>query len=267
MAIPQTQCPECREVVASEAGFSSGQTVLCPKCETYFTAAPLGSVAARKQPGRPARAESGPRPRKKFSIVNAVVAFVLLLIIAGGVYSFVVYRNQEADKRAREQAERDANPAKMNGPISDAPPKKDGKNKDRKTTPNPNKGPSNPAPPPALDLVLGTILPKSPPPSPAEAQRQIDQLRPQLIGTWKSKPGDPTVRTIEYRADGTFRDEVTGPKARVLEGTWEVAGVAGKKGLKLTRSGGSPPVRTVLEGGELIHDADEPGATAVLVKS
>lgn len=268
MASTQTQCPECRTLVDSAEGFAPGQTVLCPKCETYFTAEPPGSAAPRKQPARPAPMASGKRPRKKFSIVNAVVALVLLLIIAGGVYSFVAFRNQEADKRERDQAERDANPAKMNGPISDGPSKKDGKNrKDRTTAPKktPGSGPDTPA---ELQSVVSDVSGKSPAPTEAQKQQQIARLRPQLIGTWKSKPGPGMLHIVEYRADGTYRDEITTFKGRVLEGKWEVTDIVGKKGLRLKRTGTiDTTVRVIFEGGELIHDADQPGTTVVFVKS
>jgi len=113
----------------------------------------------------------------------------------------------------------------------------------------------------------------SPAVDPAELQRRnaerTAELTGRLAGSWRADLGNGVTQRVEYRADGTYTDTVTGgDRARQLMGTWKVAGLVGTKGLKLTRTGGGrPQVNVVFEGDELVHDADEPGVTAVFRKA
>jgi hypothetical protein len=92
---------------------------------------------------------------------------------------------------------------------------------------------------------------------PAVAERRAAELGKAVVGTWRGG-----TREVEYRADGTFRDAVTGRREWV--GTWAVARLTGTRVLHLTRAGGGPAaVRLTIEGDELIHD-DEPGRATVL---
>jgi hypothetical protein len=269
----KVRCPECDAVVTSKDGFEPGQTVMCPKCEAYFTPGGPEKPARKRRPVREPEPDDSEefddRPRKKkFPVGTAVAAVLLVLLIGGGVFSFVWYRNEEAKKRERDEAELGLERARQNGPVE---PGTGGGG------PGPKKGGGRPIPKPNMTETKGggggggglpislDALTGGSGQSAAEVNQTKAALRPQLVGTWRTKPGAAPARTIEYRTDGTFRDEVTG--GRVVEGKWEVADVLGKKGLKLKRAGGGPAVvRVTFEDGELIHDADDPGTTSVLVK-
>lgn len=99
---------------------------------------------------------------------------------------------------------------------------------------------------------------------PAAAERRAAELGMRVVGAWRGPHPDGGTREVEYRADGTFRDAVTGAGAREWVGTWAVARLTGTRVLHLTRGGGGPAsIKMTVEGDELIHD-DEPGRATVL---
>lgn len=97
---------------------------------------------------------------------------------------------------------------------------------------------------------------------PADAAKHAAALKQRILGVWRGG-----TREVEYRADGTFRDVVTGPGAREWAGTWTAESATGTRVLRVARAGGGPAVVTVtVEGDELIHD-DGTGAATVLRKN
>lgn len=117
-------------------------------------------------------------------------------------------------------------------------------------------------------LAGNLLAPAAPPRTPAETRQLADRLSKQLVGTWRGTTTDGAAREVEYRADGTFRDAVTGGSAaRTLAGTWTAATPTGTRVLKVERTGGGPAaVRVTFEGDELVHDGDRPGVADVLRK-
>jgi hypothetical protein len=59
MSIHRVECPECGAGLKSAAGFKAGQTIACPKCETYFQA------PAQKEEEAPSAAKTTPLARTK----------------------------------------------------------------------------------------------------------------------------------------------------------------------------------------------------------
>ena len=70
MSLLKIKCPECRAGLKSAAGFTPGQTVCCPKCETYFAVEePTDEEPAAAKPRKAVRAAAADddedEPRKK----------------------------------------------------------------------------------------------------------------------------------------------------------------------------------------------------------
>jgi hypothetical protein len=102
-------------------------------------------------------------------------------------------------------------------------------------------------------------------PNPADAQRLRAELGKKLVGTWRADLGNGAVQVIEYRADGTFKDSLTGASGgRETSGSYQIAGLIGTRGLRLDRPIGSRnQVEAIFEGDELIHDTDDPAVSGV----
>jgi hypothetical protein len=77
--IPRATCPECHATLSSPNGFTLGQVIICPKCDTYFdVTAPKPVAAAPAQPtAKPAAKKPAvvvedendpPRPKKKAAV-------------------------------------------------------------------------------------------------------------------------------------------------------------------------------------------------------
>ena len=59
MALLKTRCPECNAGLKSPTGFAVGQTVCCPKCETYFAVEEPDEDAADAAPKKASAATRG----------------------------------------------------------------------------------------------------------------------------------------------------------------------------------------------------------------
>lgn len=66
MSIPQAVCPDCSAKLSSKAGFTAGQKIKCPKCDTVFAV-----PAPKKKPVVLDEDEDErPAPKKKAVIVD-----------------------------------------------------------------------------------------------------------------------------------------------------------------------------------------------------
>ncbi len=177
-----------------------------------------------------------PRPRRPFPLGPVILVVVLILCVAAGVYGYRQNQRAEETRRAAlEESMREAEAAARN------------------RTGNGGATPDLGASAAVLTALTG-----------GSKAAPIESLKPKLIGVWKSKPGESPVRIIEYRADGTYRDEAGKAK---LVGTWTVTEARGQKVLVIERSGGGrSPLRVTFESNELLHDGPEPGQTTVLVR-
>jgi phage FluMu protein Com len=60
MSIPQAICPDCSAKLSSKVGFTAGQKIKCPKCDTVFAV-----LAPKKKPVVLEDDEERPPPKKK----------------------------------------------------------------------------------------------------------------------------------------------------------------------------------------------------------
>lgn len=67
MDIPQVACPECGAKLSSKAGFTAGQRIRCPKCQSVFAV-----PAAKRKPVvlEEADEDDEPRPKKRKPVVQ-----------------------------------------------------------------------------------------------------------------------------------------------------------------------------------------------------
>jgi hypothetical protein len=174
----------------------------------------------------------------------AIVICVALLVVAGGAVGVVAFNRREAAQQAEVRARREAELAAQQAADDEAFANARAAWRDFLA--------ALPAP-----LVTNPLPPEL-------AEKRAAELRADLVGTWRGGGAAGGTREVEYRADGTFRDAVTGPGAREWRGEWAVIGPSGRRVLRVTRSGGGPDsVKLAFEGDELVHD-DEPGVATVL---
>lgn len=124
MALLKIKCPECRAGLKSATGFAVGQTVCCPKCETYFAVEEPEDEDEAPRTGKPAKkavraavAEELPddedeEPRKKRkkrrdddedeerSYKNSPLRYVILgvLIAVMLVLGYLLYEKKKSER-------------------------------------------------------------------------------------------------------------------------------------------------------------------------
>ncbi len=297
MGLPKIKCPECNAGLKSAAGFTVGQTVCCPKCETYFTveepeddfeeprpAAKSKGAPAGKKPVRAATAdndEEDEKPRKKRrrvddeegderSYKNSPVRFVILgvLIVVMLVLAYFLY------EKKRKESEAAATPGSLKpmevadrqkefiGPQDFAPQNAPAP----QIALNPQNGPKRPAPVPGAGAgatnTFGALIPA------AEVQALTQKHTTALLGSWTADLGGGVTEELTYKADGTFSAKQTGSGAKTATGKYRVQTVVGTKVLKLELDTDNTPrtITAVFEDGELLHPSLQPGVTATFRK-
>lgn len=299
MGLPKIKCPECNAGLKSAAGFTVGQTVCCPKCETYFTveepeddfeaprpAAKSKGAPAGKKPVRAAAVnddedDEDEKPRKKKRRVddegdderaykNSPVRFVILgvLIVVMLVLAYFLY------EKKRKESEAAANPGSSKpvevadrqkefiGPQNFAPQN----GPVPQAVPNPQNGPKRPAP--VAGVGAGVTNPFGVPTSVAQVQALTQKYTTALLGSWIADLGDGTTEELTYKADGTFSAKQTGPSAQAVAGKYAVKSVVGTKVLKIELNTDTGPrtITVTFEGKELEHPSLQPGVTATFRK-
>lgn len=219
------ECPACGAATPVAAGAAAP----CPGCGFLVSARPR------------VRAESAPPERGGFAVY--VVAAAVVLAATAGLVGVTYYRKAEAEraeKRARMEAEIAADRAAAARRGWDA-----------ELAALPDRLPPG--------VLPGVPLPVN------QVEGRTAELSRKLVGVWRGPAAGGGVRAVEYRADGTFRDAVTGgPAPREWAGEWAARGASGARVLRVARTGGGPDVVGVsVEGDELVHD-DEPGRAVVL---
>lgn len=289
MAVLKIRCTECGAGLSSKSGFTPGETVLCPKCETEFAVPEPeddDATPARKKVRAVVEDDDDDRPRKKRkkrrddddepkkSFKNSPLRYAILgvLVVVMIVLGVLLYQ-----KKMREREEADGGGAKPSGDSGEKPvippppggpnpmvpplgfPKQPNPKQPNPKLPNPKQ--PNPGGGSPLDGLFGQ-------PNPAETRELTETLSKRLVGVWTGTQADGGMRRVEYKANGTFTDAVTGGKSpREQAGTWKAAAPIGTRGLKLDRTGGGrSPVRVTFEDDELVHDGDAPGDSVVLRK-
>jgi hypothetical protein len=303
MALTRITCPECGAGLKSGTGFTVGQAVECPKCETAFTVEEPDDAAPVKKPVRAVASrveddEPDDRPRKKKKkrrddeeddeerrsyknspLRYAILGVLVVVMVVLGVMLILKKQREREEARAEEErvkAEETPRPIPNRGPMPGGPPGPGfgqpgfgqpgfGQPGFPNTKGGPNvQFPKNGGPGPGFNQQAqvvplgGGLLGSTPPAGTPQAQQLTAELSKKLVGTWAGTAPDGSPYQVEYRADGTY-------SGGGMTGKWQVAGLVGTRGLKLTR-GGPAPVRVVFEDDELLHDTGKPGETAVLRK-
>lgn len=214
MVLNHLTCPECNAGIESSSGYTPGQVVRCPKCETEFTVEDGGSAAAggSAQPVARRVGESDdyqPSARRasasssyKNSWVRYAVLGVLLAVL--GVLGFMLYQkrmNEGKDSASGNGDEESVKP--VDARVVGAAPK---------LTPLvPNGGGG----------AITTDRPKRDKTEKKKAMLSTDEIKSKLVGVWGNKKEQCS---MEYKADGTFlyKVEKEGMPAKSIAGKWKV---------------------------------------------
>ena len=215
MVLNRLTCPECSAGIESSAGYTPGQVVRCPKCETEFTVEDGGGSGAGS-PMQPAPRRAGesddfqPSARRasadaawtyKNSWVRYAVLGVLLAVL--GVLGYLLYQ-----KRMNEGKEM----AGGNGDEESVRPV------DAHVV-----GPARQLVPfvPGGGGAVTVDRQKKEKTEPKKAKLTPDEIKTQLVGVWGNKKEQCS---MEYKADGTFlyKVEKEGMPAKSIAGKWKV---------------------------------------------
>jgi uncharacterized Zn finger protein (UPF0148 family) len=294
VALNRVACPECGAGLKSPTGFNVGQTVCCPKCESYFVVEKPEESDGEVGKKKPLKASSSrdddddyDQPKKKrknrdedvSSYKNSPIRYIILgvLIIAMCVLGYMLYEKKQREGRDTADSGGDHPQPVIPPPptIGIPPPPKLGGGVGLPKLPNPrlpNPKLPNPSPPtgggglpgiPGLSSS-GTVLP------PAETFALVTKFKKQIVGSWKADLGDGKSSTIEYLADGTFTDTLdVGGKPTTVKGTWAAGALAaGNKGFQINRTvnGTKTQVKAIFEDDEMLHDTQEKGTLGAFKK-
>jgi uncharacterized Zn finger protein (UPF0148 family) len=258
VAILRVGCPECGAGLKSKTGFTPGETVCCPKCETYFAVEEPDEDEEESKPAKgkkPVTAvvedddEEDEKPRKKkkkkrgddededekeWSYKNSwlryVVLGILVIVMCVLGYMLVLKKKREAeDANAKED---DNTPAQAGGAPNPAP------------GPGPGPGPGAPLP-----GGIGITMQGGGPGGKMPAKGDPNMMRAQtrLVGKWqKDEPikvnGADEVHSVEYGPDGVFTYTAkVDPKPRVVIGRWDLLSVTPNGVRMRVMVGGQPP--------------------------
>jgi uncharacterized Zn finger protein (UPF0148 family) len=284
VAILKTRCPECDAGLKSPTGFAVGQTVCCPKCETYFAVEEPEDEEEPKAAKKPVKAaaldndedddrdDEAPKKKKRKrrddddedeparSYKNSPVRFVILgvLIVVMLVLGYMLYEKRKGERAMNAgsgpaPADDDLGPipGRATGPAAGGP------------RPNANPNPVVPKPPagkpPAGPDPIGGLFGGGPA-HPALFQR----YKLLLVGTWVADLGGGVTEELTYATDGTFTATLSGATAMTVTGKYVATEAVGKKGLKLQldTAAGARTVTVTFEGDEMEHPSLQPGVTA-----
>jgi hypothetical protein len=330
MALNRIPCPECGAGLKSATGFTVGQTVCCPKCETYFNVeepAEDNEDAEEKEspkkvksstPSNKAKAAGGKKPVKAAAMSDdddddreddeededdkpkkkkkkkkrrddddddeeersyknsplryAILGILIIVMLVGAFFLYKKYQKEHGDDTASTKPSEEnstpsrgpAIPAGGGRPNAKFVPIDANKNGPQISKGGFPKGKSNDS------LIPGGIL-GSNPLTPAEKTKFTQQLRTQLIGTWKADLGDGVTAQLMYTADGKVTETVTTPKGtQTTMGTWTAKDVVRRDTLPLTLvwsgTAGTTDVKLVFEDDELQHPVLGQGVIGIFRK-
>jgi hypothetical protein len=205
VALTKIICPECRAALKSPSGFSPGQSVSCPKCETEFTVDEQANmVVADDEDFEQPNKKQGKESSYKNSWMRYAVLGVLVCVL--GVLGYMLYDTKMKENRAA-----------RNGGAS-------GTDDDEAT----------PVEPRVVHIPPGTKVPVQMPVSGAggaggkvepkgnggKAGSLVEEFQKKLVGQWVRAKSE----TIEYKADGTFVYTASDPKQPTvtIAGRWKL---------------------------------------------
>ena len=300
MAILRIECPECGAGLKSPTGFAAGQSVACPKCETYFTVEePEDNLPAKPKKAVKAVSsrdddddEEGEKPKKKKkkksrddddddddgkSYKTSPMRFIVLgiLVVIMVVLGIMLVMKKMDEKKQNEGANAGPNedaPANLivpQGGQGQPPLQVQGFGGAAIGAPKnaiiiPKKGGGFPPPPVGVDPIAG-LVGQSPRVGTDESVKLQETHRKKLLGMWEGTAADGSLHKIGYQDNGQFTHEISGGgKGSTSAGTWNISGLVGTRGVKINR--GTVTLKVVFEGDELLHDTATPGETVVLRK-
>ncbi len=303
MAIMRIECPECGAGLKSPTGFAAGQSVACPKCETYFTVeAPEADLPAKPKKAVKAVSsrddndddEEDEKPKKKKkkksrddddddddddgkSYKTSPMRFIVLgiLVVIMVVLGIMLVMKKMDEKKQNEGANAGPNedaPANRNVPQGGPPPPRFQAQEfggaaigaPKDAIINPKKGGGFPPPPVGVDPIAG-LFGQSPRAGTDESVKLLETHRKKLLGMWEGTAADGSLHKIGYQDNGQFTHEISGGgKGSTSAGTWNLGGLVGTRGVQIYR--GTVKLKAVFEGDELLHDTATPGETVVLRK-
>ena len=137
MALNRIPCPECGAGVKSASGFTVGQSVCCPKCETYFTVEEPAEESDAKKPVKAARVaedDDDALPRKKrrrseddeeeepeYSYKNSLTRYAILAILIAVMIALGVMLYLKKKREAEESSDAPRQPVPTSTLRLDAP--------------------------------------------------------------------------------------------------------------------------------------------------
>lgn len=294
MSLTRIVCPECGAGLKSGSGFSVGETVSCPKCESAFVVEdPDDEDRPAKKPVRAAASRAAddededekPRKRRRRedddddeygggktrSYKNSPLRYAILgvLVVVMIVLGVMLYQKKKKEREEANAPNQDDTPAAVQpvggpGPRPIGGPRPGGPPEIAPVFP-----PGNQFPPPGAGAVVrpgGPAGGMAVPPfglsgGTVDLQKLRAELSQKLVGTWEGTAPDGGTFTVTYQANGQYTQRGGGA---VVGGMYQVAGLVGTKGLKLNRDGKT--VTAVFEDDELIQDTGTPGQSVVLRK-
>lgn len=301
MAIMRIECPECGAGLKSPTGFAAGQSVACPKCETYFTV----EEPEEERPAKSKKAvkavssrdddddEEDEKPKKKKkkksrdddddddddegggkSYKTSPLRFIVLgiLVVIMAVLGIMLVVRKMDEKKQNEGANAGSNEEGAGPPEGQVPVIRNlGAGVPKLPMIIPNMGGVQPpppvlAPPPpaGIDPIAG-LFGQSPRAGTDESVKLLETHRKKLLGMWEGTAADGALHKIVYQDNGQFTHEISGGgKGSTSAGTWNIMGLVGTRGVKINR--GTVKLKVVFEGDELLHDTATPGETVVLKK-
>ncbi len=306
MALLKTRCPECNAGLKSPTGFAVGQTVCCPKCETYFAVeepeeaegeepkkAPAGTKGKRADAPAAKKTlkatvadddddddDDAPKKQKKKKKVsydedeegtqsykNSPLRFVILGVL---VVVMLVMGYFLYDKRKKEKAAGGGDTSRDEAAVVN--PRVADQNGPKLQPIQPGLvvgGPKQPNPGGkggAPAVPFG--LGGGPALTPAQAQAQMQKFKTALVGTWVADLGGGVTEELTYTATGTFTTKLTGPAPATLTAKYTIKELVGTKGVKiqLDTGGGTRTVTATFEDDELQHPTLQPGVTGTFRK-
>ena len=271
MSLTRIVCPECGAGLKSGSGFSVGETVSCPKCESAFTVEDPDDAeeeAPRKKKRRRDDEDDDDGGGKERSYKNSPLRYAVLgvLVVVMIVLGAMLVMKWKREREAAKAPPPDDTPAALPppGPLAARPmggPPVGNPNAPRPVV-NPGFPKGNQFQPKAAGGV--GFAPFGLPGGAVDVQKIRAELGQKLVGSWEGTAPDGSVHKVQYQPNGQYTLVVEGPKGSSTGGNYQVTGLVGTKGLKLNLGG--RPATVVFEDDELIQGTGTPGQSVVLRK-
>ncbi len=274
MPVTKIRCPECDATLKSDDGFSVGEEVTCPKCDTEFAVPKPKAKAVLVEADEPAEnpkkkkakvaSADEPRSYKNSPLRYAILGVLVLVMIVLGVLLYLKKGTVEPEVVKTDPPQNVPQPPippQMQPKLPFQPPK----------FPNPKQPGKQPGRPPAGGglggALVGGLDPLAPvfgsAPTPAQGKQIVAKFGAALVGSWVCE-ADGAKDEVAYLGDGTFVATRTGAGAAKASGKYAVVGPAGATGLKvkLETDAGTRTITVSFDGDTLEHPTLEKGVTA-----